>query len=260
MFLCHACKLGKLAHMPLASIEHTSTTPIKIIHSDVWGTAPLLSNLGYSYFLLFIDDFTRFTWIYFLKNKSQVFSMFQEFESLVSRQFNSKIKNFHSDWGGKYKKFNTYFKQNGIIHRIACPYTHEHNGISERKISHIVNNGLTLMAHDNIPLRFWSYAFQTSVQLINYMPSRVLQNSNPFELLYNKPPNYTDLKIFGCAVYPWLRPYNKHKFSFRTQNMHILVILPLIMVICVLTLIRIKYMLLVMSLFMKLLFHLKLYH
>ena len=171
---CSSYHLGKLAKLPFASVEHTTTAPFQIIHSDVWGPAPILSHLGFSYFVLFVDDFTRFTWIYFLKNKSQVFHMFQEFQSLVSRQFNSQIKSFHSDWGGEYQKLNSYFKKQGIVHRIACPYTHEQNGISERKIRHVVDNGLTLLAHANVPLKFWSYAFQTSVQLINYMPSKVL--------------------------------------------------------------------------------------
>ena len=65
-----------------------------------------------------------------------------------------------------------------------------------------MDNGLTLLAHANIPFRYWTYAFQTSVQLINYMPSKVIQNSCPFELLYKKAPKYNDLKIFGCAAYP----------------------------------------------------------
>ena len=66
--------------------------------------------------MLFVDDYTRFTWIYFLKHKSQVFQMFKEFEALITRQFNGKIKSFHSDWGGEYKKLNSYFRQTGIIH------------------------------------------------------------------------------------------------------------------------------------------------
>ena len=110
MSLCSAYKLGKLAQMPLALVEHTSQYPFDIVHSDVWSPAPILSNLGFSYFVLFVNDFTRFIWIYFFKNKSQVFQMFKEFESLVSRQFNCKIKAFHSDWGGKYQKLNFYFK------------------------------------------------------------------------------------------------------------------------------------------------------
>ena len=95
--------------MPLASVEHHSQKPFDIVHSNVWGPAPILSNLGFSYFVLFVDDFTQFTWIYFLKHKSQVFTMSKEFEALFLRQFNSHIKAFHSDWEGEYQKLNSYF-------------------------------------------------------------------------------------------------------------------------------------------------------
>ena len=89
------------------------------------------SCTSFRHFILFVDDFTRFTWIYFLKNKSDAYSIFLEFESLISRQFNSQIKAFHSEWGVEFQKLHKYFKQKGIIHQIACPYTHEQNGLSE---------------------------------------------------------------------------------------------------------------------------------
>ena len=91
--ICHACKLGKLARLPLASVEHTSTQPFEIIHSNVWGTAPILSDLGFSYFVLFGDDYTCFTWIYFLKHKSQVFQLFKDFEALITQIGKVRIKN-----------------------------------------------------------------------------------------------------------------------------------------------------------------------
>ena len=99
---CSSCLLGKLSRLPLASIEHKSLVPFDIIHSDVWGPAPMLSSLGHRYIVLYIDDFTRYTWVYFLKNKSDVYASFLDFNSLIERQFNTKIKAFHSDWGGEY--------------------------------------------------------------------------------------------------------------------------------------------------------------
>ena len=88
--------------MPFASVDHHSTVPFQIFHSDVWGPFPVTSYKGFRYFVLFVDNFTRFTWIYFLKNKSDVYSIFLEFESLISHQFNAIIKAFYSDWGGEF--------------------------------------------------------------------------------------------------------------------------------------------------------------
>lgn len=213
---CSSCLLGKLSRIPLVSVEHKSSSPFQIIHSDVWGPAPVKSFHGHSYFVLFVDDYTRFTWVYFLKHKSDVYNTFLHFEQMVTRQFNTTIRAFHSDWGGEYQKLNKYFTSTGIIHRIACPYTHEQNGIAERKIRHLVDTTLTLLAHANLPKRFWNFALEQSAMLINVLPSHVIHQKSPYQMLYLQHPKYSIFKPFGCAIFPLLRPYNKNKFSFRS--------------------------------------------
>lgn len=196
---CSSCRLGKLSRMSLVSKEHTSQKPFDIVFSDVWGPAPVQSSLGHRYFVLFIDDFTRFTWVYFLKNKSEVYDVFIQFEKLIKRQFGKPILAFHSDWGGEYQRLNHYFKATGIVHRIACPYTHEQNGTSERKIRHLVDTSLTLLAHASLPLKYWNYAIEQSAMLINTLPSDVLQKVSPFFKLFSKDPNYLSFQPFGSA-------------------------------------------------------------
>ena len=73
------------------------------------------------------------------------------------------------------------------------------------------------MAHSHLPFKFWPFAFDTIVSLINTMPTSVLQSQNPYFKLYGLNPNYHELKIFGCCVYPLLRPYNTFKFNFFTK-------------------------------------------
>jgi len=108
--------------------------------------------------------------------------------------------------------------QHGIQHRLICPHTHEQNGVVERKPRHIVDMGLTLLATTSLPRRFWAEAFLTSTHIINVLPTPVLHNSNPYTMLFNKNPNYAIFKKFGCACFPLLRPYNKNKFDFRSQQ------------------------------------------
>src|SRR4051812_45289687 len=69
-----------------------------------------------------------------------------------------------------------------------------------------------------MPLKFWDEAFLTAVYLINRTPSRVIKNQSPLERLFGTKPNYTFLRIFGCAVWPNLRPFNKHKLEFRSKQ------------------------------------------
>jgi len=102
----------------------------------------------------FIDDFSKFTWIYLLKFKSEVFQKFQEFQALVERLFNRKILAMQTDWGGEYQKLNSFFTKAGIVHHVSCPYAHQQNGSAERKHRHIVEVGLSLLAHASMPLKF----------------------------------------------------------------------------------------------------------
>ena len=101
---------------------------------------------------------------------------------------------------------------------MSCPHTHQQNGAGERKHRHIVETGLTLLAHASVPFRFWSDAFVTACFLINRIPTRRLHMKSPLEVLLNETPDYSLLKVFGCACWPHLRPYNKHKLEYRSKQ------------------------------------------
>jgi hypothetical protein len=113
---------------------------------------------------------------------------------------------------------NTFFRSLGITHRVSCPHTHQQNGSAECKHRHIVETGLALLAHAHVPINFWDDAFLTATYLINRMPTRVIDNATPLERLLQTPPNYSMLRVFGCACWPHLRAYNKTKLSFRSKE------------------------------------------
>jgi len=101
--------------------------------------------------------------------------------------------------------------------RLICPHTHEQNGTVERRHRHIIEIGLTLLGQCSALLRFWNYAFESSVYLINRMPTLVLQNTSLFGCLFRRTPDYTFLCTFGCLCFPFLRPYHAHKLDFRSS-------------------------------------------
>jgi len=215
-FSCSSCPLGKASRMSLGLTGHKTCAPLELIFSDVWGPSPMLSTDGYRYFVIFMDAYTKYIWFFPLAAKSDVFKIFLQFQALVELQFDTKIKFVQTDWGGEYRKLNTYFKTIGIHHRLICPHTHEQNGTVERRHRHIVETGLTLLGQCKAPLKFWSYAFETAVYLINRMPTVVLNGSTPFERLFKSSPDYNFLRIFWCLCFPLLRPYNRHKLDFRS--------------------------------------------
>ena len=109
--------------------------PLELIHSDVWGPA-VASSGGFKYYVSFVDDYSRFCWIYLLKHKSDVEHVFYAFQAHVERLLDTKIKAVQSDWGGEYHKLHRYFQTTGISHRVSCPHTSQQNGIVERKHRH----------------------------------------------------------------------------------------------------------------------------
>jgi histone deacetylase 1/2 len=194
-----------------------SSAPLELVFSDVWG--PAIASVGnQKYYVSFVDDYSKFTWIYLLKNKSDVFARFHDFQNYVERLFDRKILAIQSDWGGEYQKLNSFFQRIGIEHHVSCPHAHQQNGSAERKHRHIVEVGLILLAHAHMPLKFWDEAFLAATFLINRLPSKVTNNVSPLELLFKRPPEYNFLRTFGCACWPNLRPYNSRKLEFRSKR------------------------------------------
>lgn len=147
---------------------------------------------------IFIDSFSKFTWIYLLKTKDEVHTAFQHFKALAENQFSSKIKSLQSDWSGEYRGLVDFLHQEGIHHRISCPYTPQQNGLAERKHRHIVEMGLALLSQSGFPATFWDDSFTTAVHIINRLPSPNTDFVSPFEILFKSKPQYHDLKLFGC--------------------------------------------------------------
>jgi histone deacetylase 1/2 len=159
--VCDACQQGKSHQLPFSLSTRVTTAPLEIIYSDVWGPAQV-STSGHQFYVSFIDAYSRFTWLYLLKHKSDVFKVFLQFQQHVERLLGRKIIHVQSDWGGEYHRLNQFFTDIGISHRVPCPHTHQQNGTAERKHRHIVETGLTLLAHASAPYRFWSDAFTTA--------------------------------------------------------------------------------------------------
>jgi IS30 family transposase len=128
----------------------------------------------------FIDDYSKFTWIYLLRCKSEVFQYFLEFQALVEHQFNHKIITVQSDWGGGYERLNSFFRRVSISHHVSCPHTHYKNGVAERKHRHIVEIGLSLLATASMPHKYWDKAFLAVTYLINHTPTKLLKFDTPF--------------------------------------------------------------------------------
>jgi hypothetical protein len=190
--VCDAYQHTKSHQLPYPTSSSVSTAPLDPVFSDVWGPA-CNSISNNKYYVCFIDDFDKFTWIYLLKHKSEVFQKFREFQNLVERLFDKKILATQMDWCGEYQKLNSFFREIGISHHVSCPYAHQQNGSAERKHHHIVEVGLSLLAHAHMPLKYCDEAFLAATFLINRLPTKVLSFFTPLECLFKEKPNYEGL-------------------------------------------------------------------
>ena len=167
----NSCPLGKSHKLFSGLLDSKAKNPLELVYSDVWGPSPLLSNEGYRYYVHFLDDYSRFTWIYPLQTKSKTKAVFIQFHTIVERMFNRKLICLQTNWGGEYKSLSPLLQKLGIHFRHLCPHAHYQNGKAERKHRHIVELGLTLLAQANMPLRFWWNAFSIVVFIINRLPT-----------------------------------------------------------------------------------------
>lgn len=182
------------------------------------GAIPVPSVEGFRYYVIFVDDHSRFTWFYPLRNKSDFASTFTVFLNLVQTQFSTKLNIFQSDGGKEFvnNRVKKLLDENGTLHRMSCPYTPQQNGRAERKHRHVVDTGLALLFNSHTPPIYWVHAFTTAVYIINRLPSKVLKNKSPFEQIFSQSPDYANFRTFGCRVYPYLRNYAAHKLSPRS--------------------------------------------
>ena len=132
---CESRCLSQSQVLPFPDHYSRAATSFELIHTDVWGIAPTLSIMEFKYYVTFIDNYCRYTWIYFLRSKSDVFVTFQKIYNMIHTQFGKSIKNIQSDSWGEYifGEFSTFLSEKGIIHQKSCPHTPQLNGIAERK-------------------------------------------------------------------------------------------------------------------------------
>uniref|UniRef100_A0A2N9FCV6 Integrase catalytic domain-containing protein n=1 Tax=Fagus sylvatica TaxID=28930 RepID=A0A2N9FCV6_FAGSY len=181
--------IGKMHKLPFPISVPKSEFPLHVLHTNLWGPAPIQSYNGFKYYLVIVDDYTKFCWVYLLKNKSDTFTTFQQFKAMAEKHYNSSIHFLRTDCGGEFTStaFNSYCATSGIIHHLTCPHTPQQNGVAERKHRHLIQTTLALLSQSGLSLSYWSYALATASHLINKLPTPLLNMSSPWEQLHHSP-------------------------------------------------------------------------
>ena len=130
---CLICVEAKMTKVPFKKVER-NTEPLGLIHIDICDLKFIQTRGGKKYFITFIDDSSRYCYVYLLRGKDEAVEVFKHYKLEVENQLSKKIKIIRSDRGGEYDApFDEYCSQNGIIHQTTAPYSPQSNGVAERK-------------------------------------------------------------------------------------------------------------------------------
>jgi hypothetical protein len=161
---CEACIYGKQSREIFPISSWRANRWLQLVHSDVCG--PLETSLGgCKYFLLFIDDFSRINWVYFLKKKSEVFEKFNIFRQLVENEVKERIGTLKTDNGGEFtcNEFKNYCTDNGIRRHLTNFYTPQQNGVIERMNRTLLGMARSMLIFKKLSSTYWAEAIHTTI-------------------------------------------------------------------------------------------------
>jgi transposase InsO family protein len=165
--VCKGCAMGKYTKTAFPNSDSMTGGILDLIHSNVCGPMSSPSLSGYKYYVTFIDDHSRKTWIYFMKTKDEVFSRFQEFKALVENQIGRKIRTLISNNGGEYtsKAFKDFYAGAGIKRELIVSYNPQKNGVANRK-NRVIDGVAKAMLYDqDLPRFLWAEACNTAIYI-----------------------------------------------------------------------------------------------
>jgi transposase InsO family protein len=215
------CVYGKQKRVRFLRVgKEKKNERLELVHTDVWGLAQVSSLGGSNYYVTFIDDATRKTWVYCIRQKSDVFDTFKKWKALVENETGKNLKCLRSDNGGEYcsKEFDDYYSYHGIRREKTVPRTPQENGVSERMNRTIMERARSMRLHAGFPLQFWADVVDTVVYLINRGPSSSLDGRIPEEEWTGKKVNYSFLKTFGCEAFVHIDKENRTKLEAKSKK------------------------------------------
>lgn len=213
---CVPCIEGKHSRLPFRSVQpKLSTEKLKLVHMDLCGPMPVPSWSGKRYFFTLIDDHTRKVFVYFLKQKSEVRSIFEVFKSRVENETGHTIKAIRSDNGTEFvnHSLKTLLNASGIQHQLTVAYSPQQNGIAERMNRTILDKVRAMLFNHSCDQRMWAEAVNTAVYLINRSPTKVLREVTPEEKWTGNKIDLSHLKVFGCTAYAHVPDQKRRKLD-----------------------------------------------
>ncbi|WVZ85473.1 LOW QUALITY PROTEIN: hypothetical protein U9M48_032396 [Paspalum notatum var. saurae] len=204
--LCSACQAGKQVANTHPSKTFMSTSrPLELLHMDLFDPTTYTSIDGNNYGFVIVDDFSRYTWVYFLEDKTEVAHVFSKFAKRAQNKFNTSIVKIRSNNGREFDNTNIeeYCDEVGIKHEFSATYTPQQNGVVERKNITLITLARSMLDEYGTSEKFWAEAINTACYASNRLYPHPLLDKTLYELLNGRKPNISYFRVFGykCYIY-----------------------------------------------------------
>ncbi len=218
---CEICAQAKMTRLPFPKQSlNKSSSVLDLIHSDVCGPMKTMSPSGKRYILTFIDDFSRFTKVFFLRKKSETESKLKEYVEMAKTKFVRKPKMMRSDRGGEYvsNSITNLLNGEGIQTQFTAGFSPQQNGVAERKNRSLVEMARCMLLDAKLPTTFWAEAINMANYMQNRLPSKAISKT-PYELWNEKKPGINHFRAFGSKCFVYIPAQKRHKLENTSKPM-----------------------------------------
>jgi transposase InsO family protein len=181
----------------------TTIRPLEMLHIDLFGPIAYINIGDNKYGLVIIDDYSRFTWVFMLHDKSETQKVLKKFLKRPQNKFDAKVKRIRSDNGTEFKntQVEDFLDEEGINHEFLAPYTPQQNGVAEWK-NCTLNEMARIMLDEYKTLdRFWAEVINTTCHATNCLYLHKLLKNTSYELLTGNKPNVSYFRFFKSKCY-----------------------------------------------------------
>ncbi|CAJ2666514.1 unnamed protein product [Trifolium pratense] len=216
--LCGSCQKGKITKSSFKPKNIVSTSrPLELLHIDLFGPVNTASINGKKYGLVIVDDYSRWTWVKFLRTKDEAYDEFIIFCKQIQNEKGYTILKVRSDHGGEFENepFENFCEKYGILHEFSSPRTPQQNGVVERKNRTLQEMARTMMHETNVAKFLWAEAVNTACYVQNRIYIRSKLNKTAYELFKGRKPDISYFHQFGCTCYILNNKVHLKKFDAR---------------------------------------------
>ena len=211
--------MGKSTHQPFLPSKTKRTTDIlQVVHSNLAGPLQNKSIQGSIYIATFIDDYSKYRVLYFMKSKDQFQKVFKMYLAWAEMQTSLKMHALHSDRGGEYMaaQVKDILVERGIEHHLTMPGSPQLNRKAERLNRTIEDKATAMLQTAGLSKGFWEFAWSAALHIYNCSPTCTLKWHTPFEIWYSgKVPDVSHLRVFGCKGYMHVPTDKHHKLDVK---------------------------------------------